>query len=378
MKKSPYIREGLWASKAQATDPQAELETWLFECRQLLKNIMSATEREPLCFSLIATYGRFQRIRPELLNEQETRQLVDELAQRLNRQGADWIKGALKVPNPPAWLNDVDMLEESSDALAPPLAHVEAACNLVEDLDDVDLVYWFARNIGVRDQRLERELEECHFRLAVQPDTFLPASVYVQAVGELLRPDLAEFDPELAVTAQKFIVLLDAFVAAEQSVTLADQPRLPPGVLKHLHGIRTTRRDTIRLSDFQTDWPLDDTPIPGPDDTPVLAAADDSDAETVRHQHAAPAFRYAEMPRLGGGKLILVSDGHTITLLCYMDSDRPPPAMYLVEPDRAKQQVDWKPSPVHDRLYRSVLGPAHGTHVIETPGDPRKTITIVE
>lgn len=378
MTESPYIRHHLWATQSGAVDPQAELEAWVSETRELL-DATDAVQPEPRCFYLIANYGRIRRLRTELLDEQDLKQVKRELERHLGTQSEEWTNLALQVPNPPAWLSDVKVFDEAIEESDNLLTQAETACNLIEDLDAVDLVCWFARTRGLGSKSLEQELEQCHFRLALQPGTFLPASVYVQAVGQLLRPDLPDFDRELARTAQKFIVLLDEFLANERDIALVDQPQLPSRILSHLHEIRSQSQGrTIRLSDFRRDWPLSDMPMPESAEGSALAASDDPDVESVRRRHAVPAMRYAPIDWPGPAKLVAVYDGHSLTLLCFTESDDPPPALYRFEPQGTKEQVVWKPSPVRSRLYRAGLGSAHKTISLESAAEPRPTITITE
>lgn len=378
MTESPYIRQNLWATQSGAVDPQAELEAWVSETRDLL-DATDAVQPEPRCFNLIANYGRFRRLRTELLNEQDLKQVKRELEGYLSTQSEEWTNLALQVPNPLAWLSDVEAYEQNDDQPENPLVDSEIACNLIEDLDAVDLVCWFARTRGLGSEPLEQELEQCHFRLAMQPGTFLPASVYVQAVGQLLRPDLPDFDRELALTARKFIVLLDSFLASERDIALVDQPPLPSRVSRHLQAMRTQSQGrTIRLSDFRQDWPWSDVPMPGVARTPALAASDDPDAESVRRQHATPPMRYASIEWPGPAKLVVVHDGHSLTLLCFTESDDPPPPLYRFEPHGTKQRVAWKPSPVRSRLYRAGLGSADKTISLQSTVQPSRTLTITE
>src|SRR5439155_24959971 len=91
-----------------------------------------------------------------------------------------------------------------------------------------------AARLGEADVDLARALEGCNRWLADHADAFFPASVWVQAMGLALRPDLLEFDPALVRTAEKYVVLLDAFAAAEEELAFTGQPPLPPGMARRL------------------------------------------------------------------------------------------------------------------------------------------------
>jgi hypothetical protein len=79
----------------------------------------------------------------------------------------------------------------------------------------------------VADPVLEQELDRCRAWLAENADLFLAASVHVQAVGQALRPDLAETDYDLALTALKYEFLLDAAETAEETLSLGRVVPLP-------------------------------------------------------------------------------------------------------------------------------------------------------
>jgi hypothetical protein len=66
------------------------------------------------------------------------------------------------------------------------------------------------------------------------PDLFLPAGIFIQAVAMTFRPDLAEEDYDLALTALKYERLLDTAEEAEAELSFAGIKPLAPSVVREL------------------------------------------------------------------------------------------------------------------------------------------------
>ena len=77
-------------------------------------------------------------------------------------------------------------------------------------------------------------LEECAKRCAELSGVFAAAEAFVRAAGEALRPDLAEQDPLLALTALKYVAVLDALVELRAGASTAGLPALDPAVAREL------------------------------------------------------------------------------------------------------------------------------------------------
>jgi len=299
-----------------------------------------------------------------------------EAATRLDQDGPEAIRSALSVPDPPAWLDEVEWLERSFDVTDDTQAQVDVACNLLQDFDDADLLCWFARSNGMPDPRLEQELDACRFRLAEQPDTFLPASVYIQAIGHLLRPDLADYDEHLATTAEKYVVLLDEFELLERDVALVDQPPLPQAMLAALR-LRAARHAAVGVAEFSAEWPFPEPWFGQPQPALSLAAYDAPDArfaDTLSYD-AASGLSYYIIDWNLSGAMVAVFDGRQLVILYRCGGEEPPPGMICHKASQPDRDIEWLSSPVQDRLFRAELGVVDKPLTIRLVGDVPRRLT---
>jgi hypothetical protein len=176
-------------------------------------------------YEVLAHFGRLERCRPDLLEAAGRADATSHERSRLRSRLGELARLALVVPVPESCLRAATGLADACDDGADESRTAEMAADLLEDLDDADLVAWSARVAGLADADLaplEEGLARCRLWLADNPDRFFPAGVLVQGIGHTLRPDLVAVDADLAATADKFILLLDAMEDAEATLT----PRL--------------------------------------------------------------------------------------------------------------------------------------------------------
>lgn len=217
-------------------DPVIEVDDWLERLCDMLDR-RGPPGRAHQAYDLLALAAKLRRVRPELLAERGGGQDLARAEAAIGEKGRDLVRLALTIPNPEGWLEEARALAESYEDLIDPVRRAELAENLLADLDDAELVAYAARRLGAGDAELDRELEACAQWVTEHADAFLAASVHVQAVGLALRPDLAEWDPALARTAEKYKLVLDALEAAEAELSFANQPRMDPAAVRYLFSL---------------------------------------------------------------------------------------------------------------------------------------------
>jgi hypothetical protein len=246
----PYIRPNLAATRDGIPDAAAEVACWLNRLEDALRDAGPAVTAEApgpqAAYDWLALAAALSRVRPELIEECFGGEELQRARAMLDGHGAELARRALSVLNPDAWLEAARDFERSLDDPLDESEEIEGAVELLEDLDEGELVLAAARRFGVADVGLEAGIERCVDWLCQHADAFLAASVYVQAVGLALRPDLESEDYELAVTALKFVHLLDAAEDAEAELTLAHVRPLPAAVVNGLYETYVEERQRLR------------------------------------------------------------------------------------------------------------------------------------
>lgn len=215
IKTTDYIRPNLGATKSGmvAREARGQVENWLDQLDYLLSDPADLPPAPQWSYDLLAAVGWLQRVRPELLQELDTDRVLDKALDRIRPHsgGITIAENALAVPNLMAWLEEAQNQATDSDTNSPESARqwVERAEVLLLQLDEADLVSVVAAQRGRHDKELACELDACHKFLVDHVDAFLPAALRAQIVGQVLRSDLPEHDPELALTAEKFCRILD-------------------------------------------------------------------------------------------------------------------------------------------------------------------------
>jgi hypothetical protein len=199
---SPYLFPDLTATRGGIPDPLVEVDCWLSQLQDVLD---AGPETADEAYDLLALWAKLRRARPELIEQLEGMQVLAQADAMLAARGSDLASQALTVPNPRMWLLAVQALDQAFEDVGLAEARSTLAEGLLTDLDDATLALYAARRHGIDDRELESELEPCLDWLAENAGLFLPAAVHVQAMGMSLRPDLAEFDYGLAVTALKYV-----------------------------------------------------------------------------------------------------------------------------------------------------------------------------
>lgn len=228
---SPYVFPELSATRRGIPDPLVEVDAWLGGLRDVLDTALEAPDD---ALDLVALEARLRRVRPALIEELNGRATRARAAAVLAERGADLVARALAIADPQRWLEQTAALVEAFEEVGSAEQRSDLAERLLTDLDDAELVLYAARRRGFPDADLESRWEPCRQWLAEHAELFLPAAVHVQAVGMSLRPELAEFDYGLAVTALKYLDVLRATKAAEEELALAQVQQLDASVAKHL------------------------------------------------------------------------------------------------------------------------------------------------
>ena len=219
---SPYVRSALTATRLSVPDPSLLVDLWMerfLEGGEEADYLTSAR-----AYDILALLGRLERCRPYLLEATSRQDAYQRELSRLRARLVELTMLALGVPAPDGWLREAEALAAACDDGASDDHLADWAGELLGDLDDADLVAWAARAARCPNLALEEGLSRCTAWLAENPDRFFPAGVLVQGVGQVLRPDLLAEDADLAATADKFVILLDALEDAEAALASRASP----------------------------------------------------------------------------------------------------------------------------------------------------------
>jgi hypothetical protein len=220
---TPYVRPSLTVTRLGVPDAALLVDLWL---DRFIEESEGGDRIGPeRAYELLAHFGRLMRCRPDLLEAAGRCDVSSHERSRLRSRMGELARLALVVPEPAGWLRAATELANACDDGEDESRTADLAADLLEDLDDADLVAWAARSTGIADTvlaSLEEGLTRCRLWLADNPDRFFTAGVLIQGIGQTLRHDLVAVDADLAATADKFILLLDAIEDAEAALT----PRL--------------------------------------------------------------------------------------------------------------------------------------------------------
>lgn len=198
---TPYVRPSLPGTRSGKLRPAAyatSLEERAEECHDCP-------------YDLIAATAALLRVRPAL------RRPGAAYGEDKSVPWGELVALAISAPPlPDGWLREAAavrrIIADSRTGLvseSAALTMADRAARMLDDLDDAELVAWVARREGHQIDDLEAGLLWCREWLAANPATFYGAGFLVQTIGAALRPDLAGIDLALAMTADKFVVLLD-------------------------------------------------------------------------------------------------------------------------------------------------------------------------
>lgn len=232
MMASLFEKPHLEATRAGLVDARQDVEVWVDTLFATLeRGVVTADE----AFELLATREKLRRVRPELLTAAKADAVLQDADQKIATDGKDLATRAMALLNPAAWRDEAERLEASYEEDLDPGERAWWAADLIDDLDDAELLLVAARRLGLEDAELAEELDECRDWLAHHADAFLAASVYIQSIGQGLRPDLDEVDYDLAATTLKLADLLDAAEVAERELNFAHLRPLPAAVTRQLY-----------------------------------------------------------------------------------------------------------------------------------------------
>jgi hypothetical protein len=233
MDESPYIRDGLTATRQGIPDPLIEVGAWIDRLETTLASEGPDWSAHG-AYDLLAGWGKLMRTKPDLVQGLGGSGFLAEAQKIIIERGSDLARLALSVPNPAAWREETTVLADSYEQLMDPVERSTLAERLITDLDDAELVLHALGHLGMRDGALEGEIEGCRLWLMEHADLFLAAGVHIQAAGMALRPDLSEHDYSLAVTALKYERLLDAALEVEAELAFEDLRPIEQGELDAL------------------------------------------------------------------------------------------------------------------------------------------------
>ncbi len=228
MSDNPYVNEHLTATQAGIPDPLVELDCWLSQLTDLLTSQLDTTVQ---AYDILALWAKLRRVRPELVRQLGGVENLAESEALVSELGKDLATHALMLPDAEAWLDEATALQSAYEDVALAEARNDLAERMLADLDDAQLVLYAARRLGVDDPELDSDLARCSEWMTEHIELFLAASVTVQAVGMTFRPNLADFDYGLAVTALKYIDVLRAAEAAETALRLTNVQPFNPQIV---------------------------------------------------------------------------------------------------------------------------------------------------
>jgi hypothetical protein len=245
--------------------------------------------------ALLAAFMELGRVRPELWravadpgDEEWLRNAVDAHGPLLAAAAcARWDQGG--------WQKAAETLESCyfAEELPAPEERAALARELLEELDEVELAALAIERITGDSPGLAAEATKSAAWVAEHPDTFLAAGTFVRAMGESFRSDLVEHDPDLALTAEKFVRILETLQEAERVVTLADlqpSPAVHESLAEALKRWWTQLgREVCEVLSWRPPWPLGE---------PVLACgAAAAEAEGPRIDLRGPEDRWKGLLR---------------------------------------------------------------------------------
>ena len=241
-----YVRTELPATRDGICDPVGEVVSRLSVLADLLEGRVSRGA-EYLAYDLLATTAWLERVRPEVLESLDPDDLAGQSRRRLGSEGKTLAEMAMRVPHPDGWVAEAEGLRASYESPIEPMEHVELASRILKDLDDAELVRCSLSRLGLRDSELDRCLDRCRAWFAENADAFLAAGVFVQALGQGLRPDLPQLDPDLARTADKIIWVLDALEGLEADLAFEGVAPIEPEALSPLFEIFASGHPLVDL-----------------------------------------------------------------------------------------------------------------------------------
>lgn len=229
-----YLRDGLTATREGRAHPDSLVVGWVDSLQRALAATPSAGSAADDATMLI-DWARLRRVRPELLPVVAESLLAQ--AERIgDALGVQALREAVAGVEPGGWLERARQLSASYDQMPDAPAQEHMAKTLIEGLDEAELLFYAAAYFsrGRLESYPNHPLEPCREWLRQNVADFLPAAEDAQTAGAAIRPDLPEWDPMLAMTAEKFIWLLDDAEDAEAEYTAIGGPLFDAAALRAL------------------------------------------------------------------------------------------------------------------------------------------------
>ena len=250
-----YERPRLAATRKGIPDPVLLVDCRLERLEDLRESagpVIAAGGSETLG-AVLSSWGWCQRVRPELIHEVEGEEILRWAAGVLHAGNAEDLSTVLTLAARKTWMEDVKALESSYEDPLEPTQRSAWAEGLLTQLDDAELLACAAESRGVSDDRLADWLAECSSWVAANADCFLACGTWVQAMGQTFRPDLyslSEHDAAWALTAEKYVRVLDALEDAEADLGYARVESMTSTVAKALWRLAADER-ALRAEPFR-------------------------------------------------------------------------------------------------------------------------------
>jgi len=195
-------------------------------------------------YELLAAWAGLKRARPRLISDLAGVAVAARANQMVLEGFAALAERAITVPDMDAWLERAQSFADS-DAAMDHETEAATACGLLVDLDEADLVLWAVNRLGpkaggrgqdLRTEagRLEQRVAQCKAWFKENACCFLGAGVLAEATQKMVMPDLAEVEPDLAQTCDKYTDVLQALEQAEADVAFEGAEALNPAGLMAL------------------------------------------------------------------------------------------------------------------------------------------------
>lgn len=186
------------------------IDLWLFELC------------DPDEFVSLAAYGRLCRV--DSIRVEAGYDAMRRVSRRLKRFAEEALGDAESSLD--GWLDEANELASACDQALANASDKDVnvselaykAESLLIDLDDAELVVWVAKKAGVKERfwrRINKRIKKCSKWLVENLSRFFPAGEFIREVCEYLRDDI-DNDKELAATANKFRLILDAMNEADR------------------------------------------------------------------------------------------------------------------------------------------------------------------
>jgi len=167
-------------------------------------------EAAEIAVDLLASWAGLRRLRPSALDERAKR-TVAELERALGAANGSALAGLARAAlAPEGWRRGAEAWRVALVTPGVDTTDPDTAAGLLGELDEAERVVAALAALGSPDADLEASVDACREEAVRSPEMFLPARRYLVALARLVDPAVGERDPELAVTADKFVTLLDA------------------------------------------------------------------------------------------------------------------------------------------------------------------------